>query len=367
MIICSQNDSKHKKVKKMILTGMKLMSATIIALAGYGASCQYFQTQADSEKFSPIGKLIDIGGYCLHMIDSASDDCGYDDPEDFKKVAQVAQNSKYTVVMDAGFGCASLDWSLVQPEVAQFVRVITYDRAGYGWSDASPFERTSRNIVLELHRMLQAARVPGPYILVGHSFGGCNMQIFAAHYPQEVAGLILVDAVHEEQINVLPPPAAPYFQALTGIVYLGALRFLAKMPYIQDVLKEQIVKFSPRIQQIYYSQSLTNKYADALRSEAFFAPEDCRYLHEVGDDFGSLPITVISAGLPFMSYQKGQAFYRKDQIYMMNQLWPELQKKLTTKSTKSCHIIAENSGHRIPFDSPNVIINAIYDMVKQLA
>ena len=346
----------------MMLLGLKLFSATIVALAGYGASSQYLGTKFDQERYLPIGQMVDIGGYSLHMIDSASCDLMniYDENLD------EAHNSKFTVVMDAGFACNCLDWSLVQPEIARFARVITYDRAGYAWSDASPLERTSKNIVQELHTMLQVAQISGPYILVGHSFGGCNMQMYATQYPDEVAGLILVDSVHEDQVHILRPPATHYFQLLTGAVYLGAFRLVAKIPLVCDVMRQQILKFPEHVQEIYYSQSMTNKYADTLREEAYFAPEDCRQLKELAPSLADIPLIVISAGQPFMDLERAQHFYTAEQIAHVNEQWPILQVNLAKKSVRSTHIIAQESGHLIPVDQPEVIVDAVRQMIEQL-
>jgi pimeloyl-ACP methyl ester carboxylesterase len=95
-------------------------------------------------------------------------------------------------VMDSGLGGTVLDWQLVQPEVAKFARVCTYDRAGMGWSEAGSQPRTSEQIVRELHALLGNAGVEGPYVLVGHSFGGTNLQVYASRYPDEVAAMVLV-------------------------------------------------------------------------------------------------------------------------------------------------------------------------------
>src|SRR3989338_11705778 len=110
---------------------LKIVAASIVALAGIGALYQYVGTKLDEQKYPPIGRMVDVGGYKLHMIESG-------------------QNSNGPIiVMDAGSGCNSLDWQLVQPEIAKFARVITYDRAGNGWSEASPLPRTSENVVKE--------------------------------------------------------------------------------------------------------------------------------------------------------------------------------------------------------------------------
>jgi pimeloyl-ACP methyl ester carboxylesterase len=107
-----------------------------------------------------------------------------------------------TVVMDAGLGGGLLDWQTVRPKVATFARVCSYDRSGIGWSKSGPTPRTSSQIVKELHALLlKNAGEDGPYVLVGHSsFGGANVQLYAAEYPKEVAGMVLVDSALDTRI-----------------------------------------------------------------------------------------------------------------------------------------------------------------------
>jgi pimeloyl-ACP methyl ester carboxylesterase len=101
------------------------------------------------------------------------------------------------VLLDAGLGGFSLDWSLVQPELAANNRVCAYDRAGYGWSDPGPQPRTPSHIADELHTMLVNAGVQGPYVLAGHSAAGKHVRFYATRYPQDVVGMVLVEARHE--------------------------------------------------------------------------------------------------------------------------------------------------------------------------
>ena len=117
---------------------------------------------------------MDIGGYHLHLNCSG------------EGVA--------TVIMDSGAGGNSLSWNLVQPEIAKFTRVCTYDRAGLGWSDPGPLPRTSRQFVKELHALLVTSGIKGPYVLVGHSLGGAYVQRYAQRFPDEVAALVLLDS-----------------------------------------------------------------------------------------------------------------------------------------------------------------------------
>jgi len=103
------------------------------------------------------------------------------------------------VIFDAALGGSSLSWTLVQPAVARITRACSYDRAGFGWSDAGPLPRTAGRIAGELHALLHAAAVPHPYVLVGHSYGGLVMRLFASRHADEVAGLVLVEpAIPEE-------------------------------------------------------------------------------------------------------------------------------------------------------------------------
>jgi pimeloyl-ACP methyl ester carboxylesterase len=123
------------------------------------------------------GKLVDLGGHQLHVHCSGT--------------------GKPTVVVETGLGDFSFDWTLVQRDVSRFTRICTYDRAGYAWSGPGPKPRTFAQINLELHDALQKLGESGPFVLVGHSYGGPAMINFAAVYPQDAAGMVLVDSAHE--------------------------------------------------------------------------------------------------------------------------------------------------------------------------
>ena len=143
-------------------------------------------SEARDRRFNPAsGRRFDVGGYKMHI------DClGEGAP---------------TVILESGLGDSYLSWRKVQPEIAKFTRVCSYDRAGLGYSDASPQPRTSKVIAGELHALLKAAGVPPPYVLVGHSMGGFNVRLFASLYRNEVSGMVLVDASHPDQDNRFPP------------------------------------------------------------------------------------------------------------------------------------------------------------------
>ncbi|MEN6335825.1 MAG: alpha/beta hydrolase, partial [Phycisphaerales bacterium] len=121
--------------------------ALLVAAGGVGY--QTLASSRDWRKFPPPGQRVDVGGYRLHV--------------------QTAGEGGPTVVLDAGWSDCSLNWRLVQPEVAKVTRVCSYDRAGVGWSDPGPAPRSSLQIAKELHSLLKNAGIPGPYVLVGHS------------------------------------------------------------------------------------------------------------------------------------------------------------------------------------------------------
>src|SRR5205085_1933646 len=153
-------------------------------LAGAGLLYQGLAMHRDARWYPPLGRFVAVHGRKMHLI------CmGQGQP---------------AVVLDSGLSGSALDWSRVQPVVASFTQVCAYDRAGCGWSDPGPRPRTSQQIVDDLHALLQAAGIEPPYVLVGHSCGGLNVRVYAHRYPDEVAGLVLVDAAHEGQRERLP-------------------------------------------------------------------------------------------------------------------------------------------------------------------
>ena len=147
-----------------------LLSGSLIAAAAVEAQDVF------APPSPPPGRLVDVGGWRLHLHCTGE-----------------VRDSQATVILEAGLGDFSVEWSLVQPRVVAFARVCSYDRAGSGWSDLGPLPRTMRQIAFELHTLLDKAGVRPPYVLVGQSYGGVLVRVYAATYPQDVAGMVLVD------------------------------------------------------------------------------------------------------------------------------------------------------------------------------
>jgi pimeloyl-ACP methyl ester carboxylesterase len=156
---------------KRFLIGLSIL---IFVLAMTGLIYQTAATEADQRKYPPPGVLVNVDGYKMHMY------CmGEGNP---------------TIILDHVAGGSSVDWALIQPKLVARTRVCAYDRAGFGWSEDNPAPRTLEQQVYELHELLQGANEQGPYILVGHSYGARVSRVYAAKYPDEVAGMVLMDS-----------------------------------------------------------------------------------------------------------------------------------------------------------------------------
>jgi pimeloyl-ACP methyl ester carboxylesterase len=267
-----------------------------------------------------------------------------------------------TVVMEAAIGETGLLWSLVQPAVAQRSRVCVYDRAGLGWSDPSPRPRTAEIMVEELHTLLATAEVPGPYVLVGHSFGGLLVRLYAARHPQEVAGLVLVDSAHEDQYRRAPSEirellpqveeqARQQFEGLKALIESGSLDpgMLPVPPGLPASAAETfraLVAANPKHVETFIAEQ---QAVQAIHAELRVAR-----ITSLGD----LPLVVLShdepMAMPGLSDEVNQAY---------EQLWQDLQAELAALSSQGKLMMAEGSGHYIQLERPQLVIDAIVEVV----
>jgi pimeloyl-ACP methyl ester carboxylesterase len=284
----------------------------LIVTAAIGLVYEVRARSRDAKLYQPPGKLVDIGSHRLHL------NC-------------TGQGSP-TVVLEHGHQSSYLDWSLVQPEIARFTRVCSYDRAGYGWSDVSPGLRVPSVMAGELHALLQAAGEAHPYILVGHSFGSFDAVMFAHKFHNEVAGLVLVDGLH--------PDAAPMF-SLREKAWLRLMQFT--MPFglprwrgwcggAAPGIKQAITCRSSFYQAIYREWSAFQQSADEMRSIR---------------SLGNIPLIVISR----------DPVVRGDSPPEMR--WNQLQRQNLQLSHSSEFVIATGSGHDVPLVKPETVVNAV--------
>jgi len=161
---------------RLRIIGLVILGLLILVTIS-GISYQAVEARVDARQFPQEGKSVDIGGLKLNI------DC-------------TGQGSP-TIILESGLEVPASGWRLVQPEIAKFTRVCSYDRAGYGWSDPGSMPRTSTRIATELHTLLQKAGENPPYVLVGHSFGAANVRVYNGLYPNEVVGMVLVEGGYD--------------------------------------------------------------------------------------------------------------------------------------------------------------------------
>ena len=272
---------------------------------------------------APPGRLVEVGSHRMHLYCT-----GHGHP---------------AVILDAGLGGSTADWSLLQPLVSRYTTVCSYDRAGYGWSEASERPRSSSHIAEELHELLQRAKVKPPYILVGHSFGGFNVRVFAARHPGEVAGLVLIDASHEAQferferefgVNLAP--------RRNGHVRLSPPRIPRAVPV---ALREVAMRRATRVPAML---AVRNELLNFRRSA-----EEVRRELRLPD----VPLVVLTRGV--------QQWRDAPRSAEMERLWLELQHSLVHLTTDRDHIIAGRSGHYIHLDQPELVSAAIEQVVRR--
>lgn len=284
---------------------------------------------SDLKKYPMPGKLIDMGGYRIHLYCTGERTAG-----------------QPTVVLESASGLA-VDWGLVQPETAKTTRVCSYDRAGYGWSDKGPLPRTSKYLAEELHTLLTMSGEEGPFVLVGHSFGGHTVRLFAYQYPDEIIGMVLVDARPEElAIGSGMSDFQSSFWAFMS--RCGFFRLFGKAIIPAETL-EKMPEGYPWMFLLRPQALETTRDEDKVES-------DKQVL--ASGNLGDLPLFVIVHGNPSMF-----ATLPAEEALQAEADWQAAQKKLAASSSNSQLVVAEGSGHGIPFERPDVIIDAIQQIL----
>lgn len=272
------------------------------------------------------GRLLDVGGLRLHLY------C-------------TGQGAGPTVVLEAGLGGFSLEWEPVQSELSTIHRVCSYDRAGYGWSDSGPAPRTVERLVQELSELLAAGEVPGPYVLVGHSFGGYVVQLFAKRYPARTAGVVLVDSSHPDQFRFFPASQRA-LQERAGrrqATHAAGVRLPENFPSRWRDLAERLSSQQKSL------RALAQEYRDFVRSGAQVQAA------------GTLP------DVPAVVLTRGQRQWPMDADGdAMEAVWPVLQDELADALPRAYHFRIAASGHHIHLDQPAAVDEAVRLVIERL-
>ena len=296
---------------KRILVGI---SGLLVVGAAAGATYEWLATRSDLAATRYPGRLVDVGGHRLHIWCTGS--------------------GTPPVILESGLGGSSVGWGFVQPEVARFTRVCSYDRAGMGYSDPGPTPRTATRLARELAELLDRGGIGGPVVLVGASSGGFTVRVFASEYASRAAGLVLVDASHEDQSHNVPQ-IAPFVPFLSSV---GVFRLLGvSFGGSTDSLPSSVRGFAR---------------ATMFRAAGYRAAADeITHIRESADEVRTsrrkltIPVVVVTGA-------RGA-----------DATWRDLQRDQVGLSERGCQIVAEQSGHVVPVDQPEVVVNAIRAIV----
>jgi pimeloyl-ACP methyl ester carboxylesterase len=336
----------------------------LLPVAGFGY--QTIASWLDHQAYPPPGQMVDVGGYKLHLYCT-----GEGSP---------------IVVMDSGLGGAWLDWSKVQPVLSATTRICTYDRAGMGWSDVGEEPRDAQQAVRELHRLLENAGIDGALLLVGHSNGGLRVQLYAAHYPEQVVGLVLVDPTltltPEEQMAALPSEAQARLSALlaeventgesappdqdNGLQTLAALAPFGVLRLIGGNLLELSAKLPADAREPYRAITMRTTYLPTLLSERRQIERSIQQVRDQNIQFGSLPLVVLINALESSQDVDAMPAAEQELVRLMAPIAYHAGRALADLSAQGQLIVVEGSSHYIQLDRPEIVIQAIEQMVGQV-
>lgn len=310
----------------------------ILSLAVAGASYERIGRWRDVQRFPHRGHFVQVGSIRMSI------DCS-------------GQGSP-TVVLESGSGGPSVDWLMVQPEVAKFARVCSYDRAGYGWSDSGPEPRSSLQIARELKQLLQASRENGPYVLVGHSMGGYDIRVYTGQYPKDVVGMVLVDASHEDQERRAPDSIRKWAQDYRKHPSWKKLEYFFQLHFgwARLIANRDAPAFWPKAFQEEESfLTLPTKHEFAVIDEdQVFSTLSAAQVRNAGT-LGDRPLIVLTAT---RQDDIASEIPTKD-AEAEEDLWVhELQPELAHLSTHSKQIVIDSS-HEMPTEHPEAVISAI--------
>jgi len=337
--------SRRRRPIRIILASMVVALLTFL-VAGF--IYEALGRRQDRKRFLQIGRSVDIGGRSLNIYCS-----GEGSP---------------AVILDTGGGSPGYSNFPLQSRIARFTRACWFDRAGLGWSDPSSVVQNSAAMADDLHALLHAAGIAPPYVRVGQSFSGFNVRVFTAKYPREVAGIVLVDSVHEDQRRYEPPAAkAPVLRlpapvrtllctAVPWAARVGLIRFLLNR---SGARRDVPPEFTP-----YEAATL---HGLERQPKALVAQAGCHTWEQSAEqaraagDFGDRPLIVLTAGYPI---KVGDPHMDRE-LAAFDQIWiHQLQPQLARLSTRGRQVIVQGSGHGIAQEAPNEVVGAIREVVS---
>lgn len=306
-------------------------------------------TESDwgNRSYPPPGQLIDLGGYRLHLYTTGQ--------------------GKPTIIFDQSLGSAGWAYYLVFQELAKTNQVVVFDRAGYGWSDPSPYPRTTEFIVQELETLLVKAGIEPPYVFVGSSFGGYTARLYHHRFPNRVLGMVLAHCLHEDIVLNLSSTVQWSMDALAGAIKLtqlsaptGIVKFLDECQLF-EMMFPSLRKIPPEQLEVIKHVYHTPKQWEASFQELELLRVSSKQVKAAGG-LGNLPLVVLSVGT-FLKRSLFSPLLPHDEV---DTTWNLMQKKLLKLSTNSHEIVAPESSHFVWVDAPDMMVKAIRHLLDMI-
>jgi pimeloyl-ACP methyl ester carboxylesterase len=339
----SGHSSAFRQIRSRLWRASKWLIISVALIIGAGAVYQFLMTQWESHHYPAPGKLVDIGGLRLHI--------------------NCTGTGSPVVILEAGPNDSFLIWQLAQPEIGKFTRVCSYDRAGFGWSDAPNEPRSSSNIADELERLLTRAAVPGPYILVGHDFGTLDLRVFTARHRQQVAGMVFVDSVHPDMHHRAPFNVAAQ-STLSNFVYrVMPWTALVGAPRILGWCRGNFIFPNQPVEWARLVPEAAAQYCrlQSLRTEQAQVTDEDGSLAATTGPFGDMPLVVLSHDPQVNDFG---GFFSPDNLVKAERAWMEMQDELRSLSSRSQRIVAKGSPHWIQIHRPELVAATAQEIVN---
>lgn len=328
---------QYNKISKLRwLRVVETIATILVVLIFVGLLSEVTLCKMDQSKYKVKGKLVSLGKHRL--------------------MYNTTGTGKATVIFESGIDETIQQWGEVRAELSKEARIFTYERAGYGWSESSPNSAEISEQVKELKSLLKKSAIKAPYILVGHGYGGLVMSKFAKEYPEEVAGLVLIDSLTDKEISsvefknnlkkeIIKTGSKKYFS------YVGLLRVGEKLKLLKEE-KGLFEYLDAEAQDLYRDQRVTSKYNSAVNKELKELMDYKEALQEEGV-LGDKPLIV------FTTIRQGITETEKSKIV-------QNQKELLKMSSKADQNIMENIGTYIHLEKPEAIINSVNSIIKKI-
>ena len=299
---------------------------------------------------TPPGRMIERDGCAIHVWSSGE------------------QHEGTTVVVEAGMGCCSLDWSIARPLIAEFANVVTYDRPGYGFSAASDAPRDAATIVDELRALLTSLGHRPPYLAVGHSFGGWVMRLFARTYADEVAGLVLLDPGHEDWWSpehfpeVWPSDwdrAVKSMGTARNLARVGILGLFARLGLVPGLAREVMKRLPADVRKVFRDKVFGVSTFDTWLQEAAFLEQTRQQVRAAPALRADLPLRVLIRGQPLPT-PRGLAAGAYEQPHRV------LMRALAAQSSRGAARVVEGAEHNIQVWNPSEVAIAVREVSQSL-